>query len=771
MLQVHSSLRLPAALAGGALFLAAGCSDSGADIDTFGGGSPPVLPLAVDFNLRTDLLLGASQVADALAVDLNGDGRADLVEANFNDHTLRVALRDALGGYSTDFVLNTTGAAWRLGAGDVNGDGLLDLISVEVSDDFGGTPGVSVFFQDAPGSFGGGSGHLDLSLNPLDLDVIPGHASSLPGLIGDLIVVAEKEAKRVSLLCWTGSQLLLAATLDSSPLGLGEPLTLAAVDLMADGQMDLVVGEVNVDGPMPDRLVVYPAEAGGYGAARFLDNTSVPVLDNVGDVDGNGFDDVGVALLGASGAQLVRFDAAGDAVTDVIDLPGDASSVVFGDFDASGEMDVAATLLGSQELIVRLSDDLGGYGEPVRYNVGFLPRAVAAVELTDDGAVDLLCASNGDLNILPGDGRGDFQAARGFAVGSQPVLVECVDLDNDEDLDAISVDVFQRQVGFLENADGLGHFVLVSEVPFPEPAEKELPGGFAVGDVDGDFLPDVVLALHAMGEVHVLRNPGSVSFVPAAPGDIYTVGSELYGVDLVDVNGDQALDVVVSSSGDNTLRLLLNDPQDPGSFTEAPAVDLPFSPAAILAVDLDGDEISDLAFTGTQPGGAILGVLAGDGLGNFGVENVVPVDTVSATLACGDFNGDGLCDLVTGQPALAFSQVWVYVSRGAFTYDAAPVTIGQSPGAVNVADVDRDGALDLLVPLGEGQLRVAFGDGQGGFPDVEPPLPGQWPVPDGTTSSSFSDVDGDTLPDLILVSPRTPNVWVGFNSSVEIPTP
>ena len=183
--------RFPRAAALAAGLVLVSCSDSGADVGTFGGGgTPPVLPLAVDFHLRTDLLFGASQVADALAIDLNGDARADLVETNFNDHQVHVALRDVLGGYTADFVLETSGAAWRLVSGDFNGDGLADIAVVEVDDEFGGVNGVSAFFQDAPGSFASSAASAHLAL-PLSAGG-PLRCASLPGLRDELAALADR---------------------------------------------------------------------------------------------------------------------------------------------------------------------------------------------------------------------------------------------------------------------------------------------------------------------------------------------------------------------------------------------------------------------------------------------------------------------------------------------------------------------------------------------------------------------------------------------------
>jgi hypothetical protein len=761
--------------------------NSGAEIDTFGGGgSPPAQPLAVDFALRTDLSLGATQTSDAIAVDLDGDGRADLVEANFLDGTIRSALRDALGGYAlTEVVPGNGGAVWRLGSGDVDGDGLVDIVAVEVQGAPGSDPAITVFLQDAPGSFGAVVSE-PLAGNPIDVDVIPSEFSPLFGGVpnGDLIAVAENGAgDQVSLWRWDGAGLELAGTLNSAALGLGSPLTLAAIDLGHDDLMDLVVGEVDVAGDLPDRVIAYPANgAGGVGAPIPLALSSVPILERVGDVDANGFDDIGVAQLDADTAQVLLFDASGLSEVFNIAFTGGTSSIVFGDLDGQGGLDVAATVLLTQELIVRLAVPPGtaslAFGAPIVLNAGFLPRTVAAVELNDDGLLDLLCPSNVDVSLLFGDGTGNFRAARGYPVGSQPVSVRAADFDGDLDLDLVSVDVFQRQVSFLDNVDGAGHFALVAEIPFEVPASEELPGGLDVGDVDDDGDVDVIIAQHALNEVRVVHNPGTtVAGFNTTTYEIYGLGSMLYGVALGDVNGDAAPDILVSSSGDDTARVLLNDPLTPGQFNQQLPIALPFSPAAVICEDLDGDGDADAAFTGLLSvevdgvgPGPVLGVLAGDGQGKFALQAALPVDTVGATLASGDFNGDDLNDLVAGQPALAFEQVWVYLSTGGFQFEGTPLSVDGSPGAVSVADVNNDGDLDIVIPTGEGELRVALGDGTGAFPVIEPPGVGTWPVPLGTAFSAFEDVDGDFLPDLVMVSPKAPNVWIGRNVSVELPS-
>ena len=187
-----ASLR-PAALVGLGSLLVLGSCDSGADVGTFSGGSPPLTPLAVDFDLRTDVYLGAAMTSDAIPIDLDGDGRMDVVEANFLDGTIRVALQDPLGGFALSQVVpGGGGAVWRLGKGDVDGDGLMDVVAVEVANEDvpGSSPAVTAFLQDAPGHFGP-SVSLPLAAHPIDLDLIPGGGLGGGALIAAGAVVRE----------------------------------------------------------------------------------------------------------------------------------------------------------------------------------------------------------------------------------------------------------------------------------------------------------------------------------------------------------------------------------------------------------------------------------------------------------------------------------------------------------------------------------------------------------------------------------------------------
>ncbi len=67
-----------------------------------------------------------------MAVDVNGDGKLDLVSADFGDDTLTVLINDGSGGFASSSTLSVGVAGSQpnaVAAADVNGDGTPDLIS------------------------------------------------------------------------------------------------------------------------------------------------------------------------------------------------------------------------------------------------------------------------------------------------------------------------------------------------------------------------------------------------------------------------------------------------------------------------------------------------------------------------------------------------------------------------------------------------------------------------------------------------------------------
>jgi FG-GAP-like repeat len=288
----------------------------------------------------------------------------------------------------------------------------------------------------------------------------------------------------------------------------------------------------------------------------------------VGDFDGNGLIDLAVAnhdakyltvLLGNGRGGLSP--APGSPVA-VLSRPH-THGVAAGDFDQDGKLDLVTESWAENKVTVVFGNSRGGFTGPgVQFNVGKRPyQRLRVADLNLDGNPDVVTTNleGDDVTVLLGDGKGGFHDASGspFPCGKTPFALAIGDLNGDGKPD-LAIGNWagqpQRRNGEGVTAmlgDGKGGFTVMPGSPFPT---GDGPGRLAIGDVDGDNVPDVVVANYLSRSVSVLRghNGTLLSFATSR------VGNHPQGIALRDLNGDGKADVVVANSDDNTISILLS---------------------------------------------------------------------------------------------------------------------------------------------------------------------------------------------------------------------
>ncbi len=759
------------------------CGKAGGHSISTGQNPPPVEELEVDFLLRRDLHLGSAYVGDVVAADLNGDTWLDLIEANFYTMEVTIAFGDWQGIFTPTYHLETQGHGWKVNVADLDGDGMLDIVLACGDYNVGtGISSIMAFLQGPNvGEFGQRVACENLEADPKDVVPAPRSlAAGDPAL--DILFVPMRDAQRITVLelsqieaggCDDFDEI---ASLDSSSLGnVGGPFSATVVDIANDGHLDLVVGESEVEGGNPDRVIAYP-----YDGQAFLDPMMVfepaylPIVENVGDVNGDAFDDVSVAQGEADEVLLLLGDGSGMGTggTEAVYFEGVTSSAIFADVNDDGYADAIGTVLTDHTVSVHLSNGELSWDEPMRYSVGMLPRAIALIQRgSNDQIPDLLCSNAQDLSILEGLGQGFYRGALGFpTLADGPRTVKTADLDNDGDLDAVSISAEQDAASFLEG-HGDGTLETMTTVPL-EPTTGETPIYLAIADMDDDGLRDVLVTIYELDELRLLRNPGTVGdFTEPDPADVTAVGDKPLGVDVADFNEDGLPDVVVGCGGDECLQILLN--QGGGELVAGPPIHVGFAPSLIRTMDLDNDGHVDVAATTGDASGPIedadrnLVLFSGDGEGNLVEALSVPIASVATSMDFGDLDGNGLIDMVVAPTGNEYDFIFVLMNYDNFFFSVEVLQVGTDPASVIIADVndDENHYLDLLIPTGWGELLIAKGDGTGSFSDIEPPVRGTLPLLLDTMSVDFADMNTDNLPDLVMVSQNSPMVWVGINIS------
>jgi hypothetical protein len=238
----------------------------------------------------------------------------------------------------------------------------------------------------------------------------------------------------------------------------------------------------------------------------------------------------------------------------------------------------------------------------------------------------------------------------------------------------------------------------------------------AVGDVNGDGVPDIITAPGLTGGPDVRVFDGATGalireFMAFAPGFLGGVN-----VAAGDVNGDGFADIITGADAGGGPQVKVFSGSD-GSVLQS---FFAFSPAfaggvRVAAGDVEADGLADIV-TAAGPGGGpqvkVFRGLTGQLLQSYFAFN--PAFAGGVYVAAGDINGDGHADVVTGAgpgggPVVSvFSGVDGSLLQSFFAYSVA------FAGGVRVAvgNVDGDGLADIITGPGpQGGPQVIARDG------------------------------------------------------------
>jgi len=566
--------------------------------------------------------------------------------------------------------------------------------------------------------------------------------------------------------------------------------TLTTGDVDGDGYDDLIVGAPNHDDATDDGCVqVFRGSASGlettpswsfYGfdwALHYANQLAI------GDVDGDGFDDIVLtsrkANVDGSRVFVHRGSGTGPEVDPSVDLSFDTNILAITVADLDGDLYddlVVGEPQSPDEAVLVFAGSSAGTPTTPTWTIdpdpsivdGGFGEALDAGDVDGDGSADLIiaapdAASTGAVFVHLGTATGPTAMAsfridgmrRGSLLGYRGVLAHDLDGDGFDDLvltgsastvDKDGADDFARETWIQV------HYGAPSG-PEPTPAwvaraantgDLGLDG---MGDVDGDGHGDLVLAIHDSGshstvQVHLGgadRTRGTMA--PTWWSTIKNYGAAMEGAG--DVNGDGYDDLLVAAPssrvGGSDWRATEDQPALVGLHLGSPSGLTPTS-----------------AWSPDDP--------TGDVHASFGFDIAY----------AGDVNGDGYDDVVVSAPE-ADAPVFLEEDHGAvFVYYGSASGLPDVPNATfygdkewerfgmdvaGAGDIDGDGFDDIVVGSPEhmhvndilGEVTTFFG-AAAGLGAGAPPVQLRGTADQGLGSGLWiGDIDGDALADVAAV--------------------
>ncbi len=323
------------------------------------------------------------------------------------------------------------------------------------------------------------------------------------------------------------------------------------------------------------------------------------------------------------------------------------------------------------------------------------------------------------------------------------------DLNGDNIPDLVVANNGSGQVSiFLGQAGNLGTFGAAAnvDVGINGTASARRPASVVIGDVVGDSNPDIVVAVAGDDRVTILTGDGTGVFSSVGAINLPT-GNDPRSVTLGDVDNDTDLDIIVANfnaqtpvGGGDTVSVLVND-NGADTFSEPNG---PFAantrPFAVTFGDANDDTIPDIVVTNFNS--TTVSILAGANDGTFAAATTVTVGNNPHGVTIGDPNGDGHPDLAVANSGDGTVSVVLADTVGGFNPQVT-YTVGASPRAVAFKDIDDVTTdLDLVVVSATGNnISVLPGDGTGAFTNASAAT--DFAAGTAPTSLAVADFDGD----------------------------
>ena len=422
--------------------------------------------------------------AGIVIADFTGDGKPDVITANYGGSSISLLRHNGLNGQQAGFLppvsFNATNHAEKIAAADVNGDGILDVVVGETVD-IGPLATLAVMINTGNGNFAA----------PVIYDAAPG------GRFGSTAV--------------------------------------ALADLDNDGDVDLIGGGFYENGSIDNGAVTIRRNNGNgtFGSAEiilFANPNFVPNPKEIttGFINGDGFPDIVAAVPSGraiEGFVVVNSNGSGGFNTPVYyEASQQTFDVAVVDLDKDGHGDVITVANSSAAVTVHKNLGNGSFPVLTRYEVASLSDAVESADIDNDGDIDIvvngvvdIVSNDGVVKILKNNGNGTFAPAIDYTPTRNFGDMKLRDINGDGFLDLVLAPNACCSPYHFGTAVNLGNGTFAPTVVTEVFSCGD--GTIDAADLDGDGDLDIVLTEEETcfgstdNHIFIFRNDGNQNFV------------------------------------------------------------------------------------------------------------------------------------------------------------------------------------------------------------------------------------------------------------------
>jgi gliding motility-associated-like protein len=744
---------------------------------------------AGSFATKVDFTTGSSP-NDIVIGDIDGDGRLDVVVTNQNSNSISVFRNISTpgsitsGSFANKVDFTTGNSPYYIAIGDIDGDGKPDLA---VTNWAGNT--VSVFRNTSTsGSINSGSfaTKVDFTIGtyPSGVGIGDIDGDGKPDLVVNIVsnnTVSILRNTSTSGSITTGS---FAANVDF-PIGTG-PLDVVIGDLDSDGKPDLAItnSSSNSVSVLRNTSTSGSITAGSFAARVDFTTGTSPWGVAIGDIDGDGKQDLVVAGFSTMAVSIFRNTGSSGSITSgsfatkVDFITGsDPLSVALGDLDGDGKPDLLATnsynntisvlrntistTVPAPPVITSFTPTSGPIGDTVTIT-GTNFSITVANNIVWFGAVQatVTAATSTSLSVLVPTGA-----------TYQPITVTNVTTG----LTAYSNAPFN--VTFT-SSHVIDVSAFTSKIDFPSGTN---PWSVAIGDIDGDGKPDLIVTNSASNTVSVFRNTstsGSITAGSFASKVDFATGSGPWSVAISDLDGDGKLDLAVADFSSSTVSIFRNTSTSgsitAGSFAARVDFTTVDGPQIVAISDLDGNGKPDLVVTGSSSVSVLRNTSTSGSISASSFDAKVDFTTGSNAVgvAIGDIDSDGKPDIVIANfqsntvSVLRNTSNLGTITSGSFS-PRIDFTTGTNPWYIVLGDLDGDGKPDLAVTNYSSSTVSIFRNTSTSGSVTTGSFAAKVDFTTGSTPyyAAIGDIDGDGKPDLAVANNGSQTVSVFRNTS------